>query len=663
MALFPLKDQDVQAQSVGVDGDVTRRNARHPEGLVGQATYSDVSTLYESFLKTVRERPNAKCLGSRVRLANGQYGAFEFCTYKQTCERAENFGAGLMALSDGGMARAMHIGIFSGNREEWMLTDLACLLYDLVTVPLYDTLGPDSVSYIVSHASLEVVVTQADKLSKILSVASSCPSLKHVVCMDGEAMADELLAKAQEVNICVHDFNDLCTKGEAQPLEHRPALTPDSLVTIMYTSGTTGTPKGVMLTHKCFVATVSAVLRHFDVLQPCAEDSYLSYLPLAHSLERAVLHTLLGFGARIGFFQGDITKIVEDIQEMKPTVFIGVPRIYNRIYDGFIKGVNQAGGLKKWLFWRAFAAREAAVRQGKDTPVWNWLVLNKLREKMGGNVRLMISGSAPLDEKVQHFIKIVLGAALVEGYGLTETTGPASVSLVGSTRLRCVGPPFVCCEYKLVDVPEMEYLTTDKPNPRGEVLIRGLSVFTGYYKDEEKTKEVVDEDGWFHTGDIGHWNPDGSLSIIDRKKNIFKLSQGEYVSAEYLEGVYAESLYVSQIFVYGHSMKRFLLGIVHPDADTLRRLAAKRNILDDDLDRLCMEETLKAAVLEDLTDLARAHKLKGFEYLKDIHLTPVPFSVDNNTMTPTFKLRRPQCAKMYEKQLADMYRIHDPDVV
>jgi len=280
-------------------------------------------------------------------------------------------------------------------------------------------------------------------------------------------------------------------------------------------------------------------------------------------------------------------------------------------------------------------------------------LFSKTKARLGGRVRFILSGSAPLDPKLGEFLKICFCCSIIEGYGLTENAAGASISLLEDTQFGHIGPPLPHLEIKLVDVPEMSYSSKNKPQT-GEVMLRGGSVFKGYFKDVEKTKEALEADGWFHTGDVGRWNENGTLSIIDRKKNIFKLAQGEYVAVEYLEGVFKRSKYVAQIWVYGSSFQRYLIAFVHPDQETVG-LWAKEQGLQGDLKAWCNNSKVNKLILGDLERVAKEGKLHGFEFIKAVTLAPEPFTVEKDLMTPTFKLRRANLVKYYKKEIDEMY--------
>jgi len=308
------------------------------------------------------------------------------------------------------------------------------------------------------------------------------------------------------------------------------------------------------------------------------------------------------------------------------------------------------------LFQTAYEAKRRAVAQGKTTPFWDSLIFSKIHQQVfGGRVDGIVSGSAPLSPKVAEFLRVCFTTKVVEGYGLTETTAGCCMGSTKDMRCGTVGPPLCSLEFKLTDVPSMGYSSDDKPYPRGEICIRGNCISPGYYKNKEKTDEVFDKDGWFHTGDIGRLNEDGTLSIIDRAKNIFKLSQGEYVAPEYLENVYSRAPFVAQCFVHGESSQAYVVAVVIPDEETVK-IWAKKNNVEGTIKDWIKKPELKEAILQDMQKIAKEAKLLGYEVVKDIYLDSELWSSENGILTPTMKLKRPECKGKYLSQLNKMYK-------
>lgn len=412
-----------------------------------------------------------------------------------------------------------------------------------------------------------------------------------------------------------------------------------------------------MLTHRNFVAALSA--SQFN-LGGNADDVCISYLPLAHIYGRISDMMILTVGGRLGFFSGDMNTLVDDIQVLKPTVFASVPRLLNKIYGKLVASTIQAPGVTGALARRAVAAKLANLEAGKGYthPLWDRLIFNKVKQALGGNVRIMVTGSAPIGKDVMQFLRIAFCCDIREGYGATETCAASTVHYEGEYLAGHIGGPFTCNEIMLLDVPEMEYLSTD-PYPRGEICVRGPNIFKGYFKDEEKTREAIDEEGWFHTGDIGMINERGAIVIIDRKKNIFKLAQGEYIAPEKIENVYAKDPIIGQIYLHGDSLQSSLVAIVVPDPDALNSLLAAKlpqiHAKKLSLPELCKLPEVNALVLAQMDRVGKLSGLRGFEFAKAIHLEPEPFTIENDLLTPTFKVKRPQAKKHFEAQIAQLY--------
>ena len=339
-----------------------------------------------------------------------------------------------------------------------------------------------------------------------------------------------------------------------------------------YTSGTTGDPKGVKLSHNNILASARCSITR-TLLNP--GETLISYLPYTHSFEQALLGFTLCQRLRIGFYTGDPANIVSDCQALQPNFFPSVPRLYNKIFAKLRDGFDQLTGCKRWMADKAMASKmsnyeaNGAVTHG----CWDAIIFKKMRALLGGEVRFMVTGSAPIEKQVIDFLKICFSCPIVEGYGLTESSAGSTVADTDDAVTGHVGGPFECLKIRLKDLPEMLYLSSDKPYPRGEVCMYGPSIFSGYYKREDKTAEAFDEEGWFLTGDVGMIYPNGSIKIIDRSKNIFKLSQGEYIAPEKIEQIMNMAPLIAQIFLYGDSFKNVCVAVVVPEEQPIKRWA------------------------------------------------------------------------------------------
>lgn len=638
-------------ENVETDHDFrVRRSIHSPHRLVeGLAPpFAHVRTLYDLLESSLTRFADLPYLGQRVADAKGSLGGYSWLTFSQVGEARTAIGSGLLHL---GIKPGTHVGIYSVNCVEWSITDHACHAYSMVPVPLYDTLGPDSVQYICTHANVEAVFCSHKVLDNLLASLADAKTVRLVVVF-GLAQGQALPANAKGLGCEVIKFQDLLKLGQANPKSHVPPR-PAQLCKICYTSGTTGVPKGVMITHSNMLANIAGA----EVVPVKQGDVHISYLPLAHIYEHTLFNFLTHHGVSIGFFSGDVLTLLDDITELKPTVFVSVPRLWNRIYDKINAGIKESGVLTRAMFSAAYASKKEALEKGDQSggkfgKFWDWVVFSKLRAKLGGQVQFMVSGASPISPDVMSFLRVCF-ANVVEGYGLSEV-GIVTVSGFDDPSVGHVGPPLSCVEIKLDDIPDMSYFHSDQPYPRGEICVRGPTVFQGYYNDEAKTREVLDEDGWFHTGDVGCWIPGGKLKIIDRKKNLFKLAQGEYVAPEKIEQICERSPFVFQIFVYGDSLRSDLVAIVHPDPDYILVWAKERG-LPQDMAALCQDNGVIMSVLRSIQEQGRSSKLHGFEQVKAIYLTPEPFTIEGGLLTPTMKLKRPQLKAQFENAIAALY--------
>ncbi|KZT69006.1 acetyl-CoA synthetase-like protein [Daedalea quercina L-15889] len=631
-----------------------------------------LTTCWEIFEEGLSRSNGGPCLGRRPLVSKeplkfADYYVWE--SWAQIDTRRRAIGSALHNLFKKGTlggGQLETVGIWSRNTPEWQLLDCALHAYAKIGVALYDTLGKDSVEYIINHAETTVVFATSEHAQFLLKLAPSVPRLKMVVIMDDipTEAKDILVAWGKDKNVQVLGLLDLEAMGAAdlvEPIKTRP----DQLATICYTSGTTGNPKGALLTHGNLANAVNAQLSGYV---PQGDDiCAVSYLPLAHIYERVMALCNLAMGGRIGYSTGDPLRLLEDMQILKPTFVATVPRVLNRVYQVAMANA-EAPGLKGMLFRHATEVKLQQLRAtGQRThALWDRLVFRKVAAAFGGRVQLMSCGSAPISSTAMDFLRMALLGDLLEGYGMTENGGTCThVWQCDPSSSGTVGPPLCNTEIKLIDVPSMGYSAEDKPFPRGEICFRGDHSFKGYYKDEKNTKATIDADGWIHTGDVGLMDKCGRLKIIDRVKNIMKLAQGEYVALENIENVYSSCPLVAQVFVYGDSLQSYLLAVVVPDPVLLSHLLSKlgRHVSSADIPGLqesLSDPKVNAAVLSELTKTAQENKLKGFEMVKRVYLTMEPFTVDNGCLTPTFKIKRKETYERYKNELNALYALPLP---
>ncbi|XP_022527740.1 long-chain-fatty-acid--CoA ligase 1b [Astyanax mexicanus] len=637
---------DLHMQSLPVPGEeFARMSALMEDGALLSFYYDDATTMYECFTRGMRVSNNGRCLGARK-----PKKPYEWLSYSEVAERAANLGSALLH-SGHSKNTDQYIGIFAQNRPEWTITELACYTYSLVAVPLYDTLGAEAIDYIMEKTGISTVVCDVAVKAGLLldGVSGKAHSLRMLIVM--EEIDAALVARGQECGVKIISMKEAENIGKAHRQQPVPPK-PDDMAIICFTSGTTGNPKGAMLTHRNIVSNVSAFTKITETSCPLSpSDSHISYLPLAHMFERVVQGVLLVHGGSIGFFQGDIRVLMDDLTTLRPTVFPVVPRLLNRMFDKIYGQANTP--LKKWVLEFAFRRKEAEMMSGimRRNSFWDKAIFKKVQASVGGCVRLMMTGAAPVSAPVLTFLRAALGCQFYEGYGQTECTAGCSVTLSGDWSAGHVGPPLPCNYVKLVDVAEMNYLAV---NGEGEVCVKGPNVFKGYLKDPEKTEEAIDKEGWVHTGDIGRWLPNGTLKIVDRKKHIFKLAQGEYIAPEKIENIYIRCEAVVQAFVHGDSLQACLVAIIIPDPDFLPAWANKKGFRGS-YKELCSNKAVKTAILEDILKLGKESGLKSFEQVKDIALHTEMFSVQNGLLTPTLKAKRADLRNHFRQQIDELY--------
>ncbi|CAD6334755.1 unnamed protein product [Miscanthus lutarioriparius] len=551
----------------------------------------DMKTSWDVFRVAAGKYPNNRMLGWRP-FKDGVPGPYLWKSYKEIYDEVLQAGSGLQHL---GVKPGSRVGIYGANCPQWIVAMEACNANSLICVPLYDTLGAGAVDYIIDHAEIDVVFIQDKKIKEILS--PNCKSAKRLKALVAFTSAtSEQIKEADNIGMKMYAWNDFLKVGKDNPR------------------------------------------------QPC--------------LHKQVIYALSCIQVEQADSPKDLNALRDDIVELKPTLLVGVPRVYERIYEGILKAIAELRPLRRVIFNALYNRKLASMKAGYShktaSPFADMLAFRKVKARLGGRLRLLISGGAPLSNEIEEFMRVTTCAYFIQGYGLTETLGPSTVCYIDDMALvGSAGVPATYTEIRLEEVPEMGYDPLAVPS-RGEICIHRKFLFAGYYKSPELTNEAI-VDGWFHTGDIGEMTPDGILKVIDRKKNIFKLSQGEYVAVEYLEKVYGFPPLVEDIWVYGDSFRSSLVAVVNPHEENTMKWA-QSNGYKGSFAEICKLEGLKEYILKELAAVAQKNKLRGFEYIKGIVLDPVPFDIERDLVTATMKKRRKNMQNYYQSEIDMVYK-------
>ncbi len=569
-------------------------------------------------------------------------GQWHELTFKETVDWAENISAGLASL---GVKKGDRVALISANRVEWAITDFATMALGALLVPIYPSLLSEQVAYILNDSEAKVVIA-ADiiQIEKVEEVKDQLKYAQNFFVFDPpEAMHEPWQSYAQ-----------LAEKGESFLKEHPDyvqneikKVKPEDWATIIYTSGTTGEPKGAVLTHSNFLSNVEGSISVLDIYP---EDVFLSFLPLSHVLERMAGHFIsMYLGATVAYAES-IDTVAENMGEIKPTIMISVPRLYEKIYARVLESVEMGPSSKRKIFYWAMKIGKDYVNRimnKQSIPatlslkykIANKLVFSKLKERVGGRIRFFVSGGAPLSAEIAEFFTAA-GLIILEGYGLTETSPVITVNLLDNFKFGTVGLPLPNVEVKIAE--------------DGEILTRGPHVMVGYYKKEADTKEAIDGEGWFHTGDIGIIDNDGFLKITDRKKNIIVTSGGKNIAPAPIENALTMTQYIEQAVVIGDKRK-FCTAVIVPSLDAVKNWAKEQGkeieTYDDMLKLDGLRELLRNEIEKVNETLARYETIKNFIIARE------PFSIESGELTPSLKTKRRVIEEKYKEEIEKMYQV------
>lgn len=588
-------------------------------------------------------------------------GYYTFRTYEESFEVVSSLGEAILKL--GLPAKTIDefhdlemdcVGIFSKNREEWILTDLACMINGIVSIPFFETVSPSAFSQILEQTNISSIFCSSKCLEFILA-QPDLKALETVVCFDSLDKLTQAKIKEKGLDYC--NFNDLLQYSASSVLK-LPKLKPNNVYTISFTSGTGFEPKGVIITHKNIIAAL--VNGQFSDLNVSSEDVYLSYLPLAHIFERYMINLMMCNGCRIGIYNGEIMKLKIDIADLKPTIFASVPKMYNKLFNSMNEKVNQLSGFYKYLFNKGLSSKTSKYLSGngEKSYFWDKLVFSSIQKELGTKFKWMLCAAAPMSPDVLLKLKLFCSCPIFEAYGLTESTGGTFLSYQTDNRPGVFGTAHNV-EFKLKSVGNMNYSVDYKDKngqnrPRGELWIRGPNVSIGYFKSQEDCQRNYAENGWLRTGDIAELDrKDGSLTIIDRKKDFFKLAFGEYIAPGKIEKVYLSCKCLREIIVYGEPLEEYLIAIVSCDKDWL----FKEKLWDGEknIKEILMRKDVKERVLSEMHSVGKEASLFNYEQVKFVHLIEETFE-SLGLLTPTFKLKRFEVKKIFADLIKEAYK-------
>ena len=592
----------------------------------------DTITINQMVQNTIQQH------GSETALSHKVDKEYQDISYATLAERIQHFCLGLIEL---GLQKGDRVALLSENRPEWAITDLAILASGGVTVPMFSTLTSAQVEYIVRDSGAKILCVSSERqLQKIKDWDENVPtSLQHIIVFD--ELEDD----------SVRTFDQVCELGQGVEngdqvyQQANEAVTPDDLASIIYTSGTTGDPKGAMLTHSNFMSNIQ-VITGIVTLTP--EDVFLSFLPLSHVFERMGGHYLpLSSGATIAYAESPFT-IRQNMQEVRPTIMMSVPRVYEAMHERILNSVKEGSPTKQKIFhWSVDVGSKVsqAIQQKKKpssmlslkASIANKLVFEKLKAVTGGRLRFFVSGGAPLSKAIAEFFHAA-GILILEGYGLTETSPVISVNRPNQWKFGTVGPMIPGIEVKIAE--------------DGEILSRGPHIMQGYFNKPSDTAEAIDADGWFHTGDIGEIDEEGFLTITDRKKNLLILSNGKNVAPQPIENQLKQSPYISEIMLLG-DQRRTITALIVPNYDAIKEFAAEQQLEAEDIPALLQTQEVQRLIRGEINQYSPDYA--DFERVRMFTLMEKEFSEESGEMTPTLKLKRSVIMENHKATIDQMY--------
>ncbi|KAL0223334.1 hypothetical protein P9112_002724 [Eukaryota sp. TZLM1-RC] len=659
-------------------------------------------TIFDNFRTTAQLYPDRPCLGTREYLPDGSRGEFSFINYRETAQWVDDVchaihSTGLCNIDRETPTPIPHInvGIIGSNSASWVVTDLACQKLGLVTVPIYSSLKQSEILTVAKDAELSAIAVNEENfkfaVDQLLNhvrpfkdpLAGSEEVCRLLIFMvDTPEVSDEIKIQLRAlmdfgIRILIvqqptifsdsnsRDFCPICTKLDS----NNPVCDPESPCTIIYTSGSTGTPKGAVLSHTNLMAALFGFRTNLPASNIMLNENFtgeesdkhpkvLSYLPLEHVLGRQIPWLNFLMGGSVCFWSRNPKTLAEDIKYCRPSYFVGVPRVFHRIINSVFEKVENSNFLVRKLFRMGLRSKLSSFESDGSfvSPFWDKLVFSKIAQALGGNVRSIISGSAPLGASTATLVRVLFSCPLTEGYGSTETAASITAQTLNEKSVGNVGVALVPKNGLRID--PLAYLDDSQPSlsksAKGEILVKGITVFQGYYNAPEATKGIIDDQGWLHTGDVGSIDSNGQLHILDRVGNIFKLANGLFVSPESIESAFAKCTLVSPIWVTGSSSLRYPVAVVWPTDDLSPGWTSMK---EEERERYLVEhdDEMTVKVLKSFQELGRAEGLNGYEIPSRILIATNDPTPQSGLLTPTLKPRRGILKKHFKNELDGLF--------
>ncbi|KAL1853535.1 hypothetical protein VTK73DRAFT_9008 [Phialemonium thermophilum] len=658
---------------------VPRRHPKAKNGLIERPA-PDVATTYDLLKRSGEKYANEPAVGSRKliqthkelkkvpKMVDGnvvevdkewiyfELSDYTYMTYEEYLKLVLEVGAGLRKL---GLSPGEKVHLFATTSANWLTIAHACSSQSLTIVTAYDTLGESGVEHSLLQTEANAIYVDPHLLKTVGKPLKKAASIRYVIYNDhtNQPIPDEQLASFKSANshLQILSFSDLRQLGTDNPTPPTPPK-PEDTFCIMYTSGSTGPPKGVPVTHANFVAAVAGL--HTVVGDTVSHREYvLAYLPLAHIFELVLENLVLFIGATLGYgsprtlSDTSMRNCPGDMRAFRPTVMVGVPTIWETVKKGVTGTVDKAGVVARAAFWGAYRLKSFLVEHGlPGQTLLDGAVFGRVRALTGGRLRFIVNGASGISKGTQYFMSMVL-APMINGYGLTETCGNGGLGSPQQWSASSIGPIPGAVEIKLVSLPELDY-STERDPPQGEIYIRGPAVFREYYKNREETQKAITEDGWFKTGDVGEFDANGHLRVIDRVKNLVKMQGGEYIALEKLEAVYRGSQLVQNIMVYADGEHARPIAVVSPNEKVLAEKASALGVEEHSMHR---DPKVRGAVLKDLVAVGKQAGLGPMELVTGVLLVDEEWTPANNLVTATQKVNRRAIKEKHSKEIQETF--------